>query len=189
MEPRARVVESEEAPLQYAVPEGDFAVVSNRAFVEQTNTRSQLKQEASQKSSRADAVRTGVAESQRRVAEVREQLESRVVTWTTDGEGRAVSIIAWMPPGRGLYVGLVLETVGLIDRLQTTLPLDRNYDERYALVASGEGYHYDKSHRGPPLQPFVQFPLSSALLPGWRVEGFWEDTESAMAIGSYPVFA
>ena len=175
-EPRARVMELKDTRLQYAVPEGDFEVVANRAFVEQTNARSMLQQEAAQKSVRSDAVAARSAEEQRqrRGAEEREQLESRVVTWTTDGEGQLVSIIAWMPTGRGLYVGLVLATAGLIERIQATLPQDVADDERFELTAdaaSDSPYEFTRSTSNDAL---VTFPLSSALLPGWRVDGYWE---------------
>lgn len=174
-EPRARVVESENTRIQYDVPEGDFEMVANRAFVEKANARSQLQQEAARKSVRSDAVSARSAEEQRqrRGGDIREQLESRVVTWTTDGEGRSVSIIAWMPTGRGLYVGLVLDTVGLIGRIQATLPQDVAGDERFVLIPdelSDESYGFGRS---ASVEVLVRFPLSSALLPGWQVQGFW----------------
>lgn len=64
-EPRARVVESENTRIQYDVPEGDFEMVANRAFVEKANARSQLQQEAARKSVRSDAVSARSAEEQR----------------------------------------------------------------------------------------------------------------------------
>lgn len=174
-EPRARVVELKDTRLQYDVPEGDFEVVANRAFVEQTNARSQLQQEAARKSVRSDAVspRSAEEQRQRRGGDIREQLESRVVTWTTDGEGRSVSIIAWMPTGSGLYVGLVLDTDGLIGRIQATLPRDVAGDERFALTTEEESYGSYDFRRSAPDDVLIRFPLSSALLPGWQVEGFW----------------
>ncbi|MBT5901046.1 MAG: HAMP domain-containing histidine kinase [Opitutaceae bacterium] len=173
-EPRARVVELEDTRLQYDVPQGDFEVVANRAFVEQTNARSMLQQEAARKSVRSDAVAARSAEEQRqrRGGEVREQLESRVVTWTTDGEGRSVTVIAWMSTGRGLYVGLVLETVGLIDRIQATLPQDLAQGENFVLIATEEADTEYRWTRSAPDTLLVEIPLSSALLPGWQVAGF-----------------
>jgi len=78
-----------------------------------------------------------------------------------------------MPTWRCLYVGLVLDTVGLIGRIQATLPQDVAGDERFVLIPdelSDESYGFGRS---ASVEVLVRFPLSSALLPGWQVQGFW----------------
>lgn len=170
--PRARVVESPETRLQYDVPAGDFPVVTNRAFSAQVNARSELQQEASKKIMVSDEMRATSAREKSKDERTDLPLELRVVTWTTSGEGKTVSILAWMPTSRGLYVGLALDTTGLIERIRATLPQELATDERYLLSdgASDVSYARFPDFRADAL---AHFPLSSALLPGWQVEGFW----------------
>ena len=170
--PRAVVIEEARSNIQYAVPEGDFAVVENRNFRDQANLRSQLQVEASKRSSVPSRMRLdsgGAAKEEQRMEAAEAE---RLVTWTTAGEGETVSLIAWMSNGEGLTVGVALDSKGLIEQLRGTIPRDIATDERYFLTAVPVQLPMGKS-RGETGSALVRIPLSSALLPGWSVEGFW----------------
>lgn len=181
-EPRARVVAEPETQLQYAVPQGDFEVVANQSFVESANFRSALQRDASRKSLRGEEEKLAETREQARADDSSNVFASRLVTWTTAGEGGDVAVYAWMPAEEGGYVGLALEVSGLIERIRQTLPQDKSSDERYFLSAESTLLPYGKT-RGDALVALVNYPLSSALLPGWQVEGFWLEGAGAGSAG------
>ncbi len=173
------------ALTQYRVAKDETAVVGNS--LDFAKARGALQIESRQRAMKA-AEADAVARREERELSAQAMMsepasafapEPRVVTWSTSGQGESVQVFGTMEAPNGTQVGVSLELNAVLARLREAMPADVGAEERYFLVATGHDamFKSDAGARGSLYiqveTPVARAPLSAALLPGWRIDGYW----------------